>query len=208
MTSHSIGDKGMPHCPHIDIKIALINVTSPLALVNVAHIQRICKNLSPVFGRGRFVLTSHLVSHTYRGELQRGGIIHKAWKHSWKIPKVTLFRKTVSKKNFTIFIMPPRFWISNGGHVALEQIEMKSVSSPAILCCWFFPFLSLTFAAILLLRSILMRALHVVSLGLENCRCTRVLSQRSIIRWLDPSVTHYGDCAVFSIHIVPYVSIA
>ncbi len=130
-----------------------------------------------------FVLTSHLIFHTYRGELQngRGGIIHNAWKHSRKIPKVTLFRKTVSKKNFTIFIMPPRFWISNGGHVALEQIE-KSVSSPAILCCWFFPFLSLTFAAILLHRSILMRALHVVSLGLENCRCTRVLSQRSIIR--------------------------
>lgn len=203
--SHPIYDKRKPRCPLIDIKILLIKVISPPCSCKTGTCSEeffcfVFLNIS--------LGTSHLQRWTAkwegRNKSTKLGNIHE---RSLTFLKVTLFRKTVlkKKKNVTIFIMPPRFWISNGGHVALEQIEMKSVSSPAILCCSFFP---LSFSTILLHRSILMRALHVVSLGSGNCSCTRVLSQPSIIRWLDPSVTHYGYCAVISIHIVPYVSIA
>lgn len=128
-----------------------------------------------------FFLISHLAaSHLQRWTAKRGGEeytteLENIHKRSLNFLKVMLFWKTVCKKNFTIFIMPPRFWISNGGHAALEQIEMKSVSSPAILCCWvdffFFHCLSL-FLYHFDTQSILMRALHVVSLGLGNCGCT------------------------------------
>lgn len=91
--------------PSLTLKSHSLKSSRPLALVKLAHVQRICKTVN-IFC---FVFwISHLgTSHLQRWTANREGRnestkLENIHERSFTFPKVTLFRKTVLKKKKTL----------------------------------------------------------------------------------------------------------